>query len=73
LKTDNYSTLIQTKMFINVTDKRVRSKGFRVFSRKVFVQMRDTANGYDAIENAILLAIPELMRGLGTSVKKCPN
>ena len=42
-------------MFINVTDKRVRSKSFRVFSRKVFVQMRDTANGYDAIENAILL------------------
>ena len=25
LKTDNYSTLTQTKMFINVTDKQVRS------------------------------------------------
>ena len=55
LKTDNYSTLTQTKMFINVTDKRVRSKRFRVFSRNVFVQMRDTANRYDAIEDAILL------------------
>ena len=55
MKTDNNSTLIKTKMFINVTDKRVRSKSFRVFSRKVFVQMRDTANGYDAIENAIPL------------------
>ena len=55
MKTDNYSTLIQTKMFINVTDKRVRSKSFRVFCRNVFVQMRDTSNGYDAIENAILL------------------
>jgi hypothetical protein len=42
-------------MYINVTDKRVRSKSFRVFSRNIFVQMRDTANGYDAIENTILL------------------
>ena len=42
-------------MFIYVTDKRVRSKSFRVFCRNVFVQMRDTSNGYDAIENAILL------------------
>ena len=54
-------------MFIYVANKRVRSKSFRVFCRTVFVQMRDTSNGYDAIENAILLAIGKKINKLSRS------
>ena len=66
LKTNNYPTLFQIKMFINVTDKRVRSKSFRGFSRNFFFLMRDTRNGYDANENTILLVkkINKLLRRL---------
>jgi hypothetical protein len=62
-------------MFINVTDKQVRSKSFRVFSRKVFVQMRDTANRYDAIENAILLVknINKLSRSFNIREERTRN